>query len=146
MVSQRWPSLKLFTIILQLTTIVMLHTKQGPLTTFEGNTSPGPPIFLFVAATMEKRADLECWRPLSCPPQYWKKKVFERTPEAKLKGKKDILLQPQSSNSRSFSDFKFLDDEVFEQQRTLGTGLLFTLQSSHLEYVLVKQHRCLHCH
>ena len=75
-----------------------------------------------------------------------KKKVFERTPEAKLKGKKNILLQPQSSNSRSFSDFKFLDDEVFEQQRTLGTGLLFTLQSSHLEYVLVKQYRCLHCH
>ena len=75
-----------------------------------------------------------------------KKFFFERTPEAKLKGKKDILLQPQSSNSRSFSDFKFLDDEVFEQQRTLGTGLLFTLQSSHFEYVLVKQHRCLHCH
>lgn len=107
---------------------------RDALTTFEGNSSPGPLVLWYVAS--EKTSRPWVLKTPLLPSQYWKKKETDN-PRSKVVRQKR---QPYStSSSISFSDFnksKFLDDEFFEQQRTLGT----------LNYILVKQHRCLPCH
>lgn len=86
---------------------------RDALTTFEGNSSPGPLVLWYVASGKTSRP----WvlKTSLLPSQYWKKKQI--TPEARLWGKKDNLIQPLLQyrslilTSVSFSMMRFLNSK-----------------------------------
>lgn len=130
-VDQVW---KLFAIILRLTATVQYHNKQGRTDDIRRELfSRSSSSLICRLGKNEQTLGVE---DSSLAIAILKKKETDN-PRSKVVRQKR---QPYStSSSISFSDFnksKFLDDEFFEQQRTLGT----------LNYILVKQHRCLPCH